>query len=263
MTAADETSLEAVGRYITARTTDPFERVKALHDWAVTRLTYDDDSVTGPRKPQDAQSVFSSRLGVCEGYARLLVALGKVTGDRIVYVTGDVREDTGELVPVGHAWNAVEVKGQWYLMDATWDDPTDLSDPRAPSYRTDYLFIPPQFMGLNHRPDDTRWQLRQVPLSRADFLRQPLGTPALAKERLTLVSPLTPVVNVDDDFELQLDNPARAFVMVKVGDTRCGPANDGALKLSCKVPSGVDKATVFVNHERAGAYEGLLTFKLR
>lgn len=263
MTASDETSLEAVARYIAARTTDPFERVKALHDWVVTRLHYDHDSVTGKRKPQDAQSVFMNRMGVCEGYSRLLVAMGKVTGDRIVYVTGDVREDSGELVPVGHAWNAVEIKGAWYLMDATWDDPTDTSDPSRQTYQTDYLFIPPQFMGLNHFPDDARWQLRQVALSRADFVRQPLGTPALAKERLTLISPLRPQVDVDDTFELKLENPARAYVMVVLGGTQCGPSNDADFALKCEIPSGAREAQVFVGHERVGSFDGLLTFKFR
>ena len=67
MTAADETSPESVARYISARVTDPFERVKALHDWVVTRLRYDQDSITGVRKKQDAQSVFLSRLGRVRG----------------------------------------------------------------------------------------------------------------------------------------------------------------------------------------------------
>lgn len=263
MNASDETSLESVARYIAARVTDPFERVKALHDWVVTRLHYDHDSITGKRKPQDAVSVFNNRMGVCEGYARLLVAMGKVTGDRIVYVTGDVREDTGELVPVGHAWNAVEIKGAWYLMDATWDDPTNTTDPSKQIYQTDYLFIPPQFMGLNHFPDDARWQLRQVALSRADFLRQPLGTPALAKERLTLVAPLRPLVEVDDVFELKLENPARAYVFVQLGDKQCGPINDADLQLKCGVPSGTREAQVFVGHERVGSFDGLLNFKFR
>ncbi|MFT3710809.1 MAG: transglutaminase domain-containing protein [Archangium sp.] len=263
MTASDETSLEGVARYIAARTTDPFERVKALHDWAVTRLRYDHDSVTGKRKPQDAQTVFLNRMGVCEGYARLMVAFGKVTGDRIVYVTGDVREDTGELMPVGHAWNAVEIKGAWYLMDVTWDDPTSAGEPNRDLYQTDYLFIPPQFMGLNHQPDDQRWQLRQVPLSRAEFLRQPLGTPALAKERLTLISPARPIVDVSDSFELKLENPARAYVMLQIGDEQCGPVNDAELSLRCEVPSGVKEANVFVGHQLVGQFDGLLTFKLR
>jgi hypothetical protein len=262
MTAADETSPEAVARYIAARVTDPFERVKALHDWVVTRLRYDSASVTGVRKKQDAQSVFLSRLGVCEGYARLLVEFGKYSGDRFVYVTGEVREEHGQLAPVGHAWNAVEVKGAWYLLDATWDDPVmnDGSD----AYRTDYLFIPPDLAALNHFPDEPRWQLRAQALSRAEFLRQPLATPGLAKEHLELKSPSRAVVQVNDTFELSLGNPAHVFVMVQMmpEQTKCGPSDAAELALSCPVARGSEEAVVFVNDTRDGVYDSVASFKV-
>lgn len=263
MTPADETSPEAVGRYLAARITDPFQRVKALHDWVVTRLRYDHDSVTGPRKPQDARAVFDSRLGVCEGYARLLVELGRHSGDRVVYVTGEVREEHGELAPVGHAWNAVQIQGAWYLLDATWDDPTQRAGATRDNYRTDYLFIPPQLAGLDHFPDDARWQLRDVRLSRAEFLRQPLARPGLARERLVLRAPSGPVVDVDGTFALELENPAQVWVMVMIGAQRCGPSNERQLRLDCVVPRGADEAVVFSNKEEFGSFDGVASFKLR
>lgn len=262
MTAGDEGSIEAVARYVTARVADPFQRVKALHDWQVTRLRYDEASLKGPRKPQDAQSVFDARMGVCEGYARLFVELARHAGLRALYVTGEVREEHGALAAIGHAWNAVEVQGAWYLLDVTWDDPVmpDGSD----AYRTDYLFIPPALSALNHFPDEPRLQLLAQPLSRAAFLRQPLATPGLAREHLTLVSPERAVVAVRDTFELQLENPARVHVMVRVepAGARCGPSNDAALTLRCPVARGDTKAIVFVNHRRDGTYGSVASFKL-
>lgn len=261
MTAADETSPESVARYLAARTADPFERVKALHDWVVTRLRYDQDSVTGRRKPQDARSVFDARLGVCEGYARLLVELGKHSGDRIVYLTGEVREEHGELAPVGHAWNAVRIAGAWYLLDATWDDP--VSADGKDTYRTDYLFIPPQLAGFDHFPDEPRWQLREDPLSRAQFLRQPLARPGLARESLVLEEPAGPIVHVDDSFTLRLANPARVWVMVVIGGKDCGPSDAAAMALTCTVPRGAGEALVLTNHQQYGRYEGVASFKLQ
>lgn len=261
MTVSDETSPEAVGRYISARVTDPFQRVKALHDWVVTRLRYDHASLTGTRKPQDARSVFDSRTGVCEGYARLLVELGKHTDTRIVYVTGDVRNDDGSLAPIGHAWNAVEVQGAWYVMDATWDDAT-MSD-GSESYSTDYLFIPPEVAGLDHFPDEARWQLRSTPLSRAAFLRQALARPGFAKERLTLQAPERMVVDVDDTFSLRMENPANTYLMLHIGDQVCGPVNDVNISLDCPVPNGANKAVLFSNHERDGNYDDVAIFTLR
>ena len=205
--------------------------------------------------PQDAASVFASRRGVCEGYARLLVELGRLTGNRIEYVTGEVREENGELAPVGHAWNAVEIRGAWYLIDATWDDP---SSSEGDVYKTTYLFIPPALAGLDHFPDQADWQLRGEPLRRAEFLRQPLARPSLAREGLALVKPDRQAIEVDDQLEIVLDNPLRRFVMLTLDGQKCGVDDALRLTLGCAVPQRDRlKARLFVNTARHGTYESV------
>jgi transglutaminase-like putative cysteine protease len=268
MTPQDELSIDAVARFIAARESDDFHRVKALHDWVVTRLRYDKATAAihtrNGRAPQDAASVFAARTGVCEGYARLMVAFGQVTGDRIVYLTGDVREKTGEAAPTGHAWNAVELRGRWYLVDTTWDDPTmnDGSD----AYRTDYLFIPPSLAIFDHFPDEPRWQLLATPLGRGDFLRQPLARPTLAKEGLTLVNPERSTVEVDGPLVLELLNPNRRWLLGTVvpegGGSKgeCGVTNDSKPRLTCQVPVGVSHVELFSNTQRNGTYGDVAEF---
>ncbi len=267
MTASDETSIEAVGRTIASREPEPFARVKALHDWVVTRLRYDDDSLKpGQRKPQDAQAVFASRTGVCEGYARLMVALGKVTGDQIVYVVGDTREETGEAAPIGHAWNTVEIKGSWYVIDATWDDPK-VNGRVEDSYSTDYLFIPPTLAIYDHRPDADKWQLLGKPLSAGEFLRQPFARPGLARAGLSLISPDRMRVEVDGPLELKMTNPNHLYVMAHIGDRdsdkteRCGIENAQTLTLNCPLPhSGRYRALIFTHTQMSGTYRQAATF---
>lgn len=269
MTAADESSLEAVARFIAAREKDPFQRVKALHDWVVTRLHYDHASLEPTqRKPQDAQSVFVNRLGVCEGYARLLVALGKVSGDNIVFVVGDVRNDDGRQAPIGHAWNAVELAGQWYLIDATWDDPTEAGKVTE-HYRTDYLFIPPSVAIFDHFPEQARWQLLAKPLARGDFLRQQQTGPALAREGLELVAPSRAEVEVEEALEVVLDNPLGRYLTLTLhgpgerGD--CGGKDNAArVTLRCEVPGpGRYVATVFANREPYGNYDAVARLQVQ
>jgi transglutaminase-like putative cysteine protease len=264
MTAADEASIEAVAKHIGSREADPFRRVKALHDWVVTRLRYDSASlVPGQRKPQDAETVFRNRTGVCEGYARLLVELGKHSADRIVYVVGDVRKESGEVAPIGHAWNAVELRGKWYLMDATWDDPVnEKGEAIDDAYRTDYLFIPPSVAVFDHLPDDAKWQLLAQPLSRGDFMRQPFARPGLARDGLTLTSPNRSVVEAKDVLELELVNPRRLNVTVALAvegstdsGTDCGVSSDAQVKLRCTLPQpGRYEARIFTNKQRYGVY---------
>jgi transglutaminase-like putative cysteine protease len=267
MSGADEASIEAVARHIASRESDPFQRVKALHDWVVTRLHYDKDStVPSQRKPQDAESVFRNRMGVCEGYARLMVELGKHSGDRVVFLVGDVRDELGNLAPVGHAWNAAEVRGKWYLLDATWDDPVMKGGPTQDSYQTDYLFIPPNVAVLDHFPEEPRWQLLAAPLSRGEFLRQPFARPGLAREGLTLVSPERAVVEVGDALQVTLDNPRRLFVMVSLSPagggeaTRCGVDDAARASFRCTVPGpGKYEAHILTNRERYGTYGSVAT----
>lgn len=260
MGAEDEASIEAVADYFAKNEPDPFERVKGLHDWVVTRLRYDYESyLKREYPPQEAEAVFAARTGVCSGYANLMVALGKRSGDRIVYLTGDARQDNGEVSGLGHAWNAVEVGGEWYLLDATWDDP--VADDGRAVYRTDYLFIPPSVAILDHFPEEARWQLLAEPLSRGDFLRQPFTGPGLAREGLTLVTPGRSAVEVADAVELALENPRRLHVsasLVPDGEKKgaaCGVDNGARVRLRCAVPRpGKYKAQLFTNRARYGQY---------
>jgi transglutaminase/protease-like cytokinesis protein 3 len=148
-------------------------------------------------------------------------------------------------------------------MDATWDDPTGEDHEDHHEYRTDYLFIPPQVAGFDHFPDEPRWQLRDVLLTRAAFLRQPMTGPGLAREQLALQAPAGPVVDVDDKFTLKLENPRRVFVSVGIGDQTCGPSDAEVVELECDVPAGAKEANVFSNRAQYGTYDFVAGFKLR
>ena len=106
--------------------------------------------------------------------------------------------------------------------------------------------------------------MRAQALSRAEFLRQPMATPGLAKEHLELKSPARAVVSVGETFELSLGNPAHRFVMVQVmpDQTKCGPTDAADLSLSCPVTRGSKEAIVFVNEERDGTYASVASFKV-
>jgi transglutaminase-like putative cysteine protease len=267
MNHQDETSVAAVAQYIRSRESDPFRRVKALHDWVVTRLEYDHASIVpGQRKPQDANSVFQSRIGVCEGYARLLVELGRQTGDDIVYLSGDVREEFGDAAPVGHAWNAAKIDGRWYLIDATWDDPVD-ERKRSLGYRTDYLFIPPEVAIWNHFPDDSRWQLLGAPLTRGDFMRQPFARPGTAREGITMISPDRATIDATEALEIKLENPRRRFLMIEFKDATgakhdCAVTHEAHVSARCPIPSSGELA-LFSNDTQYGTYAHVMSVAVK
>ena len=68
----------------------------------------------------------NANCAVCDGYSQAYVYLLEQAGINaamIVGVAGGSADDTG-----GHAWTAVELDGEWYEVDATWDDMGSLDD---------------------------------------------------------------------------------------------------------------------------------------
>ena len=263
---SEQASIESVGAYFAARISDKKQLVKALHDYVVNRLHYDYDALKyieardyEHTPEQTAEAVFARRAGVCEGYARLMVALGKAAGVEIAFVTGYIRDSSRRLAisddpwdtssrealeGVGHAWNAVKLDGQWYLMDVTWDDPTKGEN------STTYLFVPPKLMAFDHYPEDTNWQLLEKPISLGDFVRQPLLSPRIGELGITLLSPTRSQVTVDRTVEIVLDNPYGAEVVADAHRDGTSREDDGR---PCKVVSG--KHTTITCNLADGEYE--------
>lgn len=259
-------SVEAVGRYLKGQVSDPFLRVKALHDFAAEWLAYDAPALaTGDLPSQRAADVFAARTAVCAGYAQLLVALGEVTGDHIVYVTGHSRASGEDLDGVGHAWNAVELDGAWYLIDPTWDAGFVNGDAFTPQYRSDYLFTPPAIFARDHFPDDAAWQLLAKPLSRGEFLRQPALSPSFFSRGLRLVAPARSQVDVAGALDLVVDNPRGTWLLAVAVDkssaakVKCaGPLNDPRASLHCAFPSdGRYQVEILVGDAQYGTFRSV------
>ncbi|HEY9644734.1 MAG TPA: transglutaminase domain-containing protein, partial [Chroococcidiopsis sp.] len=208
MPANVETSIESVAQYIAQQEKDPLLRVKALHDYVADRIAYDAPSYfAGQYPPQDAETVFQRRTAVCAGYAKLLEALGKAAGAEILYIVGDSRSQTSDLNGQSHAWNAARINGDWYLIDATWDSGYVDQSGFTKAYKTSYLFPPPDAMVVSHFPDDPAWQLMSTPLTRGEFLRQPMLRPQFFADGLKLVFPTRSQTDVRGEALLQIENP--------------------------------------------------------
>lgn len=127
----------AVGRFcagITASMTQ-YEREKKIHDYLVDNVTYDEvfDAATSDaqRDKLHAQHPeFSTAYGslirhncVCGGYARGFQLLCQCAGMDCTVICGYATTE-GSFFADGtsHSWNAVNVDGDWYQVDVTWDD---------------------------------------------------------------------------------------------------------------------------------------------
>jgi transglutaminase/protease-like cytokinesis protein 3 len=200
--AEAERSIQSVAKYFSEREPDPYLLAKALHDYVIKRVTYDTAVLdAGQRPPQDAGTVFRSRRGVCEGYANLYTALAQSSNLKARTVYGRLRRDLGPIKRIPswlrrqqagydwtlHAWNAVNINGQWWLVDTTWDDLEQAQTDAI--YRTDYLMPAPKTMIVSHLPDAPRWQLLNEPISESRFKEQPILRPGFFKQNLKILEP--------------------------------------------------------------------------
>lgn len=90
-----------------------YDKIKYVFEWLVNQTDYQLDSPDN----QNIYSVFVNKASVCAGYARATQYLLQKCGIECIYVTGTITNQES------HAWNIVNIDGQYYHVDTTWGDP--------------------------------------------------------------------------------------------------------------------------------------------
>lgn len=119
-----------------------YEIAKALHDYLATHNEYDMRLYSGdlPALSRTSYGALVNRTSVCSGYAKAYEHLMEDAGIPCEYVTGMTTRGS-------HAWNIVQIDGEWYHVDVTWDDPT----PDREGYvRYDYFLKSDRAMSRDH-----------------------------------------------------------------------------------------------------------------
>ncbi len=89
-----------------------------------------------------AYSVFVNKVAVCEGYAHAAQFALRYFGVPCLYVYGDADG--------AHAWNLVQLGGDWYQYDLTWND---ANNSRLVSDYMPYFNLTDSLMGRSHTID--------------------------------------------------------------------------------------------------------------
>lgn len=123
------------------------EKVKAIHDWIVNHIEYDQSL-----SRYTAYEAVTLGEAVCQGYALLGYKMLKEAGITVLIAEGTV--NTGE-----HAWNMVQLDGIWYHLDLTWDDPVGITaagtakaaDPSESTIRYNYYLRTDEELRTDHQ----------------------------------------------------------------------------------------------------------------
>ncbi len=118
-----------------------FNRELALHDALLASVAYDKEAVGSAEDPEPftAYGALVEGKAVCQGYALAMKLLLCYAGIESTVISGASQG-------VAHAWNAVLLDGEWYYLDATWNDTEQ-------HIRYDYFNVSSEVLQVDHTID--------------------------------------------------------------------------------------------------------------
>ena len=96
-----------------------YDKIRYVHNWMIENIEY--DTYLQSEEPYSIVGALTEGTAVCEGYARGFKYIMDGMGIPCVLVSGEAINSNGETE--SHAWNYVQLNGNWYAIDVTWDDP--------------------------------------------------------------------------------------------------------------------------------------------
>ncbi|MBQ3217544.1 MAG: hypothetical protein IJB33_01570 [Akkermansia sp.] len=145
---AEQQALQVAQQRVAELTTpqmSDYDKVRLIHDDLVHRAGYD------LQADGSCATLLLTNRGVCETYSRTLWLLLRLADIPCHIVVGRTNED--------HAWNLVQLNGEWYHVDATWDDPTIIGSD-APVLSHNYFLLSDAEMARDHS-----WVRGSLPVS--------------------------------------------------------------------------------------------------
>lgn len=211
---------------------------------------------------------------MCGGYAELFAALAHEMGLRVQIVEGFAKGYGYRVGSVildwsNHGWNAVDIAGDWYLIDATWGAGRLEGSGNYAQYFSDFYFlVSPEHLIYTHFPHDADWQLLPTPLSRDRFERQVFLREPFFRLGLTLGSHTEAVIETGGELDIGFGAPPGVFLMAAVGAS--GESAEvrrmaGGCQIACRfAKAGRHEITIYGRGgSEWGTYEALAEYVAR
>lgn len=130
-----------------------YEKERRIHDWICKNIAYDYEGADKTKISRVIAShnilgVFAHHKAQCEGIAKAVKVLLNVVDMKCIVVTGNSVKN-GECVP--HAWNIVNIDGEPYQLDVTWD--IGISGKEKHQVMYDYFNLTDELMERDHKAD--------------------------------------------------------------------------------------------------------------
>lgn len=241
------------------------EKARVLFRWITDNIEYNYGHRTA-----DPDKAVKNKKAVCIGYAMLFKEMCTSAGIECEVITGYSKTRTTDinrkLKKTDHAWNAIKLNDEWYLLDVTWA--TSYYDTRNHKFikEFDELFYltPPEIFAKNHLPKDKKWQLLNKPVSKRIFTETPVYySPALTNE-ITALKPYKGAIKVKlkDTLEIQFQSEyaiTEAVIELKNSKFSYSPSiikegNNFSLKQAFE-SAGIYELILFLNGASVASYK--------
>jgi hypothetical protein len=164
---------------LTKGTDDPYLKVKRFFDWISLNIEYDLEKYLKKKvtyKNNPYIDCIANGKSVCEGYADLfeeMCNIAKIENKKIIgYSRGLGYNFFNERRSIknNHKWNAVNIKGRWYLVDPTWGAGYVQNGEYIKKYSSFFLFAEPEQLIHTHFPEKQSDQHIDKPVNMHEFM---------------------------------------------------------------------------------------------
>lgn len=201
---------DKLAAYLSKGAKTELEKARIIFRWVTANIAYDTEAYfTGSyRNPYTTEAdTLRSKKGVCDGYATVVNALARRMDIKSIKVIGYGKgysyKQGGPVSPSNHAWNAMQVDGKWYLIDATWGAGYINDKKQYERKLKEFYFFPkPEQFIYSHLPDQDSHQLMGRPVPISEFKEMPFLKPGYFTSGLELQSHKQTRLEVDDRLTL-------------------------------------------------------------
>ena len=243
------------------------EKARAIFTWIAENIVYDTDGLSDPTRVEiRPNQIIKVKLTLCLGYARLYEVLARAAGLEVVVITGASRSSSVApefvllakptergMAYIPHAWNAVKLDGQWYLLDATDAGTQKKSGGKTVAVEhilPDLFLMQPDRAILKYWPDEDKWQLLKTPINKHIHERLPIVYPVYFQCGLKLESHVAYDVPARKELVLLLQVPRDVMLVGKLHRQDGKEVEDAGIL----VQRQGTRAEVRVSFPRVGVY---------
>jgi len=255
-------SVEVLSEYLTSPWQGDRNKAYAIFRWLSFNVAYDVDGFFGraEKKSNDAASVLRHKTSVCAGYASLFEALGKVAGLQVHSIEGYAKgygfEPGQRIKDQNHAWNGVQVNGEWFISEPTWGagyPGADLMFHRSPDVAM--FLMDPEYAICSHYPADEQWQLLDKPISKEEFERLVVPSGRIHQMGIEVLSHKESIYDISDadNIEMMFYSPSLKILRGDLKNLSC-KEHEGR-KWTQVLPSGLNQVKLKAQFPAPGKYK--------